>query len=79
MTLPVSACVDCDTPIIGDRLRCPACHDQHARNFVFEDDDVSDEIVMEPSTFRILLTWLVAAEMLAAIVAGCVLAVRGCG
>jgi hypothetical protein len=26
-----SACVDCATPIIGDRLRCPACHAGHAK------------------------------------------------
>lgn len=77
MTLSVSACVDCDTTIIGDRLRCPACHDRHARSFVFEDE--GEVVVAVPSTFKILLTWLVAAEMIAAIVAGCVLAVRGCG
>ena len=29
-TPKVSSCVDCTTSIIGDRLRCPACHDQHA-------------------------------------------------
>jgi hypothetical protein len=73
----VSACINCDTTIIGDRLRCPACHDLHARSFVFEDGDVENEVAV-PSTFKILLTWLVAAEMLAAIVAGVVLAMRGC-
>lgn len=26
----ISFCVDCATPIIGGRLRCPACRDQHA-------------------------------------------------
>ena len=26
----VSSCVECATPIIGERLRCPACHEQHA-------------------------------------------------
>lgn len=80
VTLPVSACVDCALPIIGERLRCPACHDEHARSFVFEDDDDADKIIsVPPSTFKILLTWLVAAEAIAAVVAGCVLAVRGCG
>ena len=27
----VSSCVDCGTPIIGARPRCPVCHDQHAK------------------------------------------------
>lgn len=76
MTLPVSACIDCDTTIIGERLRCPACHDQHAKSFAFE---VEDDVVVTPSAFKILLTWLVVAEMIAAVVAGLVLAVRGCG
>jgi hypothetical protein len=25
-----SSCVDCGTTIIGERLRCPACHMTHA-------------------------------------------------
>jgi hypothetical protein len=79
VTLPVSACVDCATTIIGDRLRCPACHDLHARSFVFEGGDGENDTMAPPSTLKILLTWLVVAEMIAAIVAGCVLAVRGCG
>lgn len=29
-TPKVSSCVDCGTTIIGERLRCPACHDTHA-------------------------------------------------
>jgi RNA polymerase subunit RPABC4/transcription elongation factor Spt4 len=31
MVIPkVSSCVDCATPIIGDRQRCPACRYRHA-------------------------------------------------
>ena len=26
----ISACVDCSTPIIGELLRCFACHNRHA-------------------------------------------------
>ena len=26
----VSTCIDCTTTIIGERLRCPACHARHA-------------------------------------------------
>ena len=28
-TSKISSCVDCATPIIGDRLRCPACRVHH--------------------------------------------------
>jgi len=42
----VSSCVDCATPIIGDRLRCPACHDQHAATVPFV--SVGDEDVTLP-------------------------------
>lgn len=28
-TSKVSSCVDCTTPIIGDRPRCPACRHRH--------------------------------------------------
>lgn len=37
----VSACVDCETPIIGERLRCPACHDRHADRLLVGDEDVA--------------------------------------
>ena len=30
----VSTCLDCATPIIGERLRCAVCHDQHAVNLL---------------------------------------------
>jgi uncharacterized membrane protein YdfJ with MMPL/SSD domain len=33
--------VDCGTPIIGERLRCPACHDRHAVGFLAGDEDVT--------------------------------------
>jgi hypothetical protein len=39
----VSACIDCATPIIGERLRCPACHDRHASAIAAAPLDVVDE------------------------------------
>ena len=50
----ISSCVDCGTPIIGDRLRCPACHDFHAARMVAShqddatDDDATDDAVTAP-------------------------------
>jgi hypothetical protein len=70
----VSACIDCDTSIIGERLRCPACHDRHASAIV-------DEVIAQPreaSAIRILLGWLVMAEMIAVVIAGIAIVLRGC-
>lgn len=45
-----SSCVDCGTPIIGERLRCPACHDEHAGQIVTPavPDDVADDALTVP-------------------------------
>jgi hypothetical protein len=70
----ISACVDCATPIIGDRLRCPACHADHAA--VIAAAPVPDP---KPKSFgRGLLTWVVSVEILAVVVCGLVLVTRGC-
>lgn len=60
-----SVCVDCETPIIGDRLRCPAC------NSMFEE-------TQGRSLGQSLLSWLILGEIFAAVICGCVLAMRGC-
>ena len=53
----VSSCVDCGTTIIGERLRCPACHDTHAAGVVAahspevpdaSTDDAMDDAVTAP-------------------------------
>jgi hypothetical protein len=70
----VSTCIDCGTSIIGERLRCPACYDRHATAIV-------DEVIAQPSeasAIRILLGWLVVAEMIAAVIAGIAIVLRGC-
>lgn len=42
--LRTSACVDCATPIIGERPRCPACHDRHAvRLIAAQPDDAAQQ------------------------------------
>jgi hypothetical protein len=45
----VATCVACGIPIVGDRMRCPACHAEHADALVetaFGYDD--DETVPRP-------------------------------
>jgi hypothetical protein len=72
--MKVSTCIDCDTSLIGERLRCPACHDRHAAVVV-------DEVIAQPreaSVLKILLGWLVAAEMIAAVFVGIAIVLRGC-
>lgn len=61
----VSSCVDCKTPIIGERLRCPACHDLHASQLsavsAVNDEDVTlrrDRLRRSPSTRDSLIAWL---------------------
>jgi hypothetical protein len=78
--MKVSPCVDCATTILGDALRCPACHEAHAH--MLEEDAITaprprtDEIPLPG--MRMFLTWLVGAEIVAAIICGMILAVRGC-
>lgn len=69
MTSPkISTCVDCSTTIIGDRLRCPACFDQH-------------EATQTPSKLsigQILFAVLVLAQVAATLVILLVLVGKGC-
>ena len=44
-----SSCVGCGTPIIGERLRCPACHDEHAAQIATPAmDDTTDDAQTVP-------------------------------
>lgn len=80
----VSTCVDCATLIIGDRLRCPACHDRYAFSLVASSHDDVDATTprlremnadLVPS---VLVRWIVVAEILSVLVLGIVIATRGC-
>jgi len=48
----ISSCVDCATPIIGERLRCPACHDRHAADLADEDTTLPRERSARPASVR---------------------------
>lgn len=64
----ISSCVDCATPIIGERLRCPACHDRHAENLLSGDEDATlprERSRPLPSIWQALVSWLVASLIIA--------------
>lgn len=63
MSASFSTCLDCGTPIIGARERCPACHDQHSR---------------KQSLGHVAISWVVFAEFIVILVLVGVLATRGC-
>ena len=61
-----SSCVDCATTIIGERLRCPACHDRHASGLLAGDEDVTlprDRSRRRPSSGKILMMAIGAAQV----------------
>jgi len=77
-----SSCVDCATPIIGEQLRCPACHDRHSKQLLLVgDEDVTlprDRTRPQLSMGQALLAWFVLAQVLAAVVIGLIFAGRAC-
>ena len=77
----ISSCVDCATTIIGDRLRCPACHDRHAEKLLSGDEDVTlprKRAATAPSVREALLAWLGTMLILVVVVALLVIAKRSC-
>lgn len=69
-----SACVDCATPIIGEQLRCPACHDRHAVGLLASDvgdDDMTrprDRAAETMSVWQSFVAWFGAVLIVAAVV-----------
>lgn len=86
MTVVSGACVDCATPIIGDRPRCPACHDRHATALIAAIEDAPDDAITAPRPraatsargLHTALAWFVMLQLVVAVVLGFMLAVRGC-
>lgn len=73
MTAKISACVDCATTIIGERLRCPACHDQHAAGLA-----KTRVIVANVSSRGSLAVWAIFIEVAVMVALGIALAGRAC-
>jgi RNA polymerase subunit RPABC4/transcription elongation factor Spt4 len=80
--LAVSACVDCGMTILGERPRCPACHDRHAAELIVaepsDDDATAPRRHAGAGAPTILARWFVVAEMILIVVLGLVVAARGC-
>ena len=77
----ISSCVDCATTIIGDRLRCPACHDRHAENLLSGVEDVTPRrkrASTAPSVREALIAWLGTMLILVVVVVLLVIAKRSC-
>jgi len=72
-------CIDCGVTILGERPRCPACHDRHAEELVAEDVTTPRDRTSPESWIRILFNWLVAAQIAGAIVLTIwIVLARGC-
>jgi hypothetical protein len=88
--LKVSSCVNCQTPIIGERLRCAACHDRHAAEFLDSseisavtvgDEDLTvprDRSRREPSLRDALIAWFGPCLIIVLVVVVLMTAGRGC-
>lgn len=84
MTATTSTCVDCGTPLIGSRIRCAACHDQHVVGYgealPRADIDLTSSrprrSAVEPtSSFAV---WLVIAESFLILVLMTIFVLKGC-
>ena len=76
----VSTCVDCATPILGERLRCPACN-QHAVNLLAGDEDVTlprDRERRQLSVGQVTTAWIVVVLLFAVVVILLILAGKAC-
>jgi hypothetical protein len=67
-----SMCVDCNTPIIGERLRCPACHDQISMEIA------KAAVPRQGSVGQVLIAWAVFVEIIAIVVCAIMLAFKEC-
>jgi hypothetical protein len=89
----VGSCVDCGCTLLGEALRCAACHDRHADELAemplgevanappSTDDDAT---VPRPrsgsgdAATNFLARWVLTIEMIGIVVLGFVVAARGC-
>lgn len=79
-----SSCVECKTPIIGDRQLCAACQERRGDEFLA--GEVVDDAVTLPrprvpkpiSVWQSLAAWMVIVQLFAVVVIVFILAGRGC-
>lgn len=77
----ISSCVDCATTIIGDRLRCPACHNQHTASLLASGEDAAlprDRVTPKSSTWRWGMPLFGAVQLVIIVVILVISAAKGC-
>ncbi|HSX22337.1 MAG TPA: hypothetical protein VLE97_06130 [Gaiellaceae bacterium] len=84
VSMKVSRCVGCATPIIGERLRCPACHEQHVAAIVFDEAGDNDATLPRQrsrgrtSVREALAAWLGACLIVLIVAVVLLAAARSC-
>lgn len=83
MSVRTSTCVGCATPIIGERLRCPACHDRHVAALIAApgDEDMTvprQRYGADVVKLGFLARRIVVVELCVIIGLGLILGTRGC-
>lgn len=80
----VSSCLDCQTPIIGDRPFCAACQTKHGDDFI-AGEVVDDAVTLPrprapkpPSVWQAVGAWILILHMFCVVVILLIFARRGC-
>lgn len=74
----ISSCVDCTTTIIGERLRCPACHDQHTASLLASGEDVTLPRDRSRQKASFWMPMFGAVQLVIIVVILVILAAKGC-
>jgi len=76
----VTACIDCATTILGERLRCPRCHEEHARSVIATPvgPPITAPTLMSRGLLGALIAWLVLVEVVTTIVLVAIVTLKGC-
>lgn len=75
----ISTRVDCATTIVGERVRCPACHQRHAASSAsWGDEDMTVPRPRHDTALGFLVRWTVVIELLVIGVLGLIVVARGC-
>lgn len=80
----ISSCVDCGLTLLGERLRCPACHAQHATALATREVSLEEDVtvprprVREASAAGLLVRLTLLLELLCVVVFSLALCVKGC-
>jgi hypothetical protein len=80
----ISSCVDCGLTLLGERLRCPACHAEHANALAASAIPAEEDVtgprprVREASAAGLLARWALLIELFAVVALALTLCVKGC-